>query len=434
MVHVGGPVCRCRSVDTVMFGSNVRDLVSSGAITTVYQPIVDLDSGRVVAYEALARGPRGTRFESPELLFAAAAVEGLTAQLDWACRAAALRGALDAGLGRATKLFINVEPASLGAPVPAELIELTRLASAALDVVLEVTERALLDDPAALVTAIRAARTSGMAIALDDVGADPASLALLPFVEPDVIKLDMRLVRDHTDATIASIIGAVRADAERRNATILAEGIESDLHVERALVSGALLGQGWLYGRPGPLLPQPHRQRRGDIISHSAVLQPVPVTPWDLVADDPRRRTTTKRLLMPMSNHIEQRGLSGDPCVVISAFQNATHFTADTRRRYEHLATRSSMVGAIGEGMPDIPGLGVRGGTLPNDHPLVGEWTVTVVGPHDAAALIARDRGEPRPDADRSFEYVITHDRPTVIAAARCLMQHITPLRCRIPT
>jgi hypothetical protein len=54
-----------------------------------------------------------------------------------------------------------------------------------------------------------------------------------------------------------------------------------------------------------------------------------------------------------------------------------------------------------------------------------GEWTVAVVGPHDAAALIARDRGDTGPDSDRTFDYVITHDRATVISAARSLMQHI---------
>ena len=60
-----------------------------------------------------------------------------------------------------------------------------------------------------------------------------------------------------------------------------------------------------------------------------------------------------------------------------------------------------------------------------DDHPLGGEWTVTVVGPHDAAALIARDCGSDVSDRERLFEYVITHDRSTVIAAARSLMQYI---------
>ena len=142
--------------------------------------------------------------------------EGCTAEFDWACRASALRGALEAGLGSATKLFINVEPASLRSTPPSELERLHELSAAALSVVVEITERALVEDPASLIAALTRYRAGGMGIAIDDVGADPASLALLPFVEPDVIKLDMRLVRQHTDAEIASIVAAVRADAERR--------------------------------------------------------------------------------------------------------------------------------------------------------------------------------------------------------------------------
>lgn len=408
---------------------SIEQILHTRAVTAVYQPIVELDTRRVVAYEALARGPRGTSFESPDRLFAAAAERGLTTSLDWLCRAAALQGALEAGLGRSTKLFVNVEPSSLRSPRPPELASLLELATSSLSIVLEVTERSLLDDPAALVAALSRARAAGMGVAVDDLGADVASLALLPFIEPDVIKLDMWLIRQHATSQIAAIANAVRADAERRGATILAEGIETQEHLERALVLGAKLGQGWLFGSPGRLAsPQPHRQRSSDsrLTLATTPSRPVPTTPWALVADSSQRRTTTKRLLMPMSRHIEQRALVGDPCVVISAFQDAAHFTPATRVRYERLATASSMVAAIATGMRSTPGTGVRGGCLMTGHPLSGEWTVTVVGPHEAAALIAYDRGGTTDSEDqRSFEYVITHHRPTVIDAARSLMQYI---------
>lgn len=126
-----------------------------------------------------------------------------------------------------------------------------------------------------------------------------------------------------------------------------------------------------------------------------------------------------------MSHDIEQRAVAGDPCVVLSAFQDGSHFTPDTIRRYEELARNRSMVGAMATRMVRRPGGGIRGGSLPDGHPLTGEWTVAVVGPHDAAALIARDCGDASAQSQRTFEYVITHDRPTVIAAARSLMQYI---------
>lgn len=58
---------------------------------------------------------------------------------------------------------------------------------------------------------------------------------------------------------------------------------------------------------------------------------------------------------------------------------------------------------------------------------LMHEWTVTVVGPHDAGALIARECSVPRDDRDRIFDYVSTHHRATVTAAARPLLQHLAP-------
>ncbi|MEO5900484.1 MAG: EAL domain-containing protein [Ilumatobacteraceae bacterium] len=404
---------------------SIDEVIQRRAVTSVYQPIVDLDSGFTVGYEALARGPRGSPFESPERMFAAAAAGGVSSELDWVCRAAALQGALDAGLGRSRQLFVNMEPSSLREPRPHFLAQLLEVADSELDVVMEVTERALVNDPGALIAALTKLRSRGLGVAIDDVGAEPASLALLPFVEPDVIKLDLRLVRDQADDVVASISGSVRADAERRGATILAEGIETREHLDRALVLGARLGQGWLFGRGEPF-PAPLPPADGHApIRFSARSQPVPVTPWALVADWPQRRTTTKRLLMPMSHYIEQRAVAGDPCVVLSAFQDWTHFTPDTIRRYEELVVNRSMVGAIATGMVRRPGGGIRGGSLPDGHPLTGEWAVTVVGPHDAAALIARDHGDAGAQSQRRFDYVITHDRSTVIAAARSLMQYI---------
>src|SRR5215218_10123949 len=96
--------------------STLRRILHGGRIRSVYQPIVDLDTGAVVAYEALARGPVGSPLERPDLLFAAAHAEGFVEELEWACRTAALQGALDAGLR--TTLFVNVEPSLLDAPVP----------------------------------------------------------------------------------------------------------------------------------------------------------------------------------------------------------------------------------------------------------------------------------------------------------------------------
>ena len=168
------------------------------AVTTglrsVYQPIVDLRNGSVVAYEALVRGPDGGEFEQPDPLFAAAREQGFTAELDWACRAAAFDGALAAGLSAPSTLFVNVEPDAVDAPCPPQFLNTMVRAREGVRAVFEVTERALANKPAELLRVVEEIRAQGWGIALDDVGADWRSLALMPFIRPDVIKLDMHLV------------------------------------------------------------------------------------------------------------------------------------------------------------------------------------------------------------------------------------------------
>ncbi|HEV2896177.1 MAG TPA: EAL domain-containing protein, partial [Actinomycetota bacterium] len=105
------------------------------------------------------------------------------------------------------------------------------------------TERAVARDPGGLLGAVARARAVGWGVALDDVGAEPASLAVMPFVRPDVIKLDLRLVQGRTTAEVARIVNAVRAQAELTGARILAEGIET-----RLLPGGPALHP----GDPGP--------------------------------------------------------------------------------------------------------------------------------------------------------------------------------------
>lgn len=408
--------------------TSLDDVLRSGALHSEYQPIVDLTTGRVLALEALARGPEGSDLARPDQLFAAAAHQGRVVELDWACRAAAVRGALATGMGRAISLFVNVEPVALHRPVPTELVELFRTARRRLHLVAEVTERALVDDPAGMIAALTELRTHGIGIALDDVGAEPTSLALLPFVEPDVIKLDLRLVQERTDAEVALIAAAVRADAEQRGALVLAEGIETEAHRRRAEVLGATLGQGWLFGRPRLLGDEVARAHGDPLLPTRSVPAPVPVTPWALVAGSPARRTATKALLMPMSRHIEAQALAvPGHGVVLGSFQDARHVTDGTRRRYAALATRCVLVGALARGLDDVP-VGVRKGRLRPDDPMAREWTVAVVGPHYAGALIARERDEATAgDRERRFDYVITHDRPTVVTAARSLLTRLDP-------
>ena len=392
-----------------------------GALRPQLQPIVDLASTEVVAFEALARWP-GLAEADPAHAFAAARAEGRVAEVDRACQAAALSAVRGAGMDPGLTLFLNVEPAGLApgsdaGPAPGLGRDGTRI-------VLELTERALTRSPSELLALVAWTRSRGLGIALDDVGADPASLALLPFVAPDVVKLDMSLVQQRTTRARAAIATAVMAHAERTGALVLAEGIETLEHLQQARALGATLGQGWMFGRPGPLPPTPAPTGGVALLPRPAADPP---TPFDLVADDPRRRVGSVGTLLGLSHHIEAQGAAlHPPPVLLGAFQHAARFTPATARRYSELASWSPLVGALGVGLGPEPAPGVRGAALDAGDPLAQEWTVVVVGPHYTGALIAREV-EAADTGERRFAFLVTHDVDLVTAAARSLMARLVP-------
>lgn len=220
---------------------------------TVFQPILELDSGHLVGHEALVRGPRGTALEPPEALFAAARRTNHLVELDWACRAAALRASLAADMPGSWRLFVNAEPLALNTACPAPLLADWVAAYRNLRVVVEITERRLMHQPGDLIRVVATLRELGWEVALDDTGANDASVALLPLVEPDIIKLDRRLLAAQPTASAERALRAITGYAERSDAVLLAEGIETEEELERARELGASWGQGYLLGRPGPL-------------------------------------------------------------------------------------------------------------------------------------------------------------------------------------
>ena len=215
----------------------------------MFQPIIDLDRGAVVAYEALVRGPKGP-LENPDVLFTAAREAGCLAELDEACRKAAFRGGVEQALFAPLTLFVNVEPEVLESAPLDDLLAIAEAAPGELRIVMEITERAISVRPADLLRTVERVREFGWAVALDDVGADPLSLAFMALLRPEVVKLDLRLVQQHPGRDVAQIMNAVNAYAERSGAVVLAEGIENERHLQFARGLGARLGQGWMFGRP----------------------------------------------------------------------------------------------------------------------------------------------------------------------------------------
>ena len=211
----------------------------------------------------------------------------------------------------------------------------------------------------------------GIGIALDDVGADRRSLALMPFLRPDVVKLDLRLVQDRPSKQVAEVHNAVSAHAERTGATVVAEGIETEEHLERARAMGASVGQGWLFGRPGPL-PATTTRRATPVPDLRARAPDWPRTrPSGSIDGSRPQRRGTKRLLLEISRELERQAeLLGDSAVLISTFQHARHFTPPQAELYGGCRAQLAFVGALGEDMTAAPAPGVRGANLPAGDPL----------------------------------------------------------------
>ena len=396
-------------------------------LISVFQPVVSLPDGALVGYEALARWPSQPGVY-PQTVFEQAGSSGCLDQLDRWCIESAVARALHARLGREAALFINCEPGS--AHVSREDSELLDRGAVELQLIFELTERGLLQHPHELLRKVAALRADGFAIALDDIGANPDSLALLDVVAPDVIKLDFALVQSQPDHDQARTLGAVLAHHERTGAVILAEGIETDGHLEQALALGARLGQGFRFGYPGPLDGaltgkwEPIGVRRECSTARS---------PFEVVGDHASVRMARKETMIAFSRLIEtQASHASDPPMVLAALQRAQFLTEETKRRYTDLASSVPLVALFGEQLPTDLAPGIRGVPLSPEDPLCAEWIVLTLGPQTSVALIAREcphrpaeNDSAQKDIDRRFDFVMTYDRTLVTLAAYNLLDRM---------
>jgi len=234
--------------------TGLDDVLHARAVTPTFQPVVDLDDSATVAFEALARGPAGTALAAPDALFGAARAERKVVELDWLCRDQALASARRAQFRHPLSLLINVEPEGLGGPAGGDATSWSEMGD--LRCYTELTERALASSPADLLRAADRVREQDWGIALDDIGAHPASLALMPLLQPDILKIDMALVRRAADLQVARVLHAVLEQAQYTGATVIAEGVETEEQLDRVRSWGVRYGQGFLLGRPQPL-PEP---------------------------------------------------------------------------------------------------------------------------------------------------------------------------------
>lgn len=420
---VGGKGAVSTALDV---SSLVGRIIDRREVRTVFQPLVHLPSLEVVGFEALSRGPEDSELELPLALMSAAGATGRLEELDWACAAHAARAAAAVHLNSSMTVFLNLEPSTLATPCPPDLVPAMTRARQNLRVVVEMGERSLLDDPSGLLDAVAAIREDGWGVAVDRVGGDASALALLPFIKPDVVKVSLPLLKARGKDAWAETANAARAYAERSGAVILMSGVESDEDARLARAFGASYGQGWRYGRPGPLPSE-----------GKVPWQPFPLlqgldkaggqTPFEVVSERREPEVTDRHLLRHVSIFLEEQALREAPVVVLSCFGSAGNLKGATLERYRRIGAGAVFADALAEGLtPEKAPAGVRATALGPWDRLCQEWDVIVVSPHFAGALVARERDDGSGARHHHFDYVVTYERPLVVTAARALLYWVT--------
>jgi diguanylate cyclase (GGDEF)-like protein/PAS domain S-box-containing protein len=219
------------------------------AVTAVFQPILDLRTGLVSGYEALARFVTPEQ-RPPNAWFAQAHRCGLGYDLEAMALATALSAA---GRPEGTYLTLNVSPSAL-ASQPVQAVLPARLDG----LVIEITENELLTDDPGFEAALADVRARGGLIAVDDAGAGYAGLKHVMRLMPDLIKLDRSLVAGVTeDPSRAALISSFVRFARDSDAAVCAEGIETLSDLARLADLDVTFGQGFVIARPALPWPVP---------------------------------------------------------------------------------------------------------------------------------------------------------------------------------
>ncbi len=217
-----------------------------GTLWLALQPVVAVDDGRIVGYEALVRSDHAD-LARPDRLLRVAEDLGRMWDIGRHVRSAAAR-VVDS-LAPKIDLLVNLHASDLLDP---ELYEAAApLSASGHRVILEITERAQFTDLPDLPDRLVALRALGFRLAIDDLGAGYGSLSALALVRPELVKLDMSLVRGiDRDPVRREVVRGIGAMCAHLDTTWLCEGVETEAELATVIAAGTQLVQGYLIGRP----------------------------------------------------------------------------------------------------------------------------------------------------------------------------------------
>ncbi|HEY8076544.1 MAG TPA: EAL domain-containing protein [Labilithrix sp.] len=236
----------------------IRRVLDMRAVKVVYQPLVDLRSKKIFAYEALVRS-QAPEFDSPPSLFAAAVQHACTGELGRIIRELAVQGC------PSYPLFLNIHPAELNDKFVVQPDD--PIFQHGEDVYLEITEGVPLSHFALCQSILREVRGRGVYLVVDDLGAGYSNLKYIADLHPRVVKLDRGLIMGLVkDTRMFKLVSAIVVLCRELDAMTVAEGIETPEELEAVIEAGARFGQGYLLARPAyppPPVTWPNGQREG---------------------------------------------------------------------------------------------------------------------------------------------------------------------------
>ncbi|WP_233582868.1 GGDEF domain-containing protein [Candidimonas sp. SYP-B2681] len=251
--RVAGSSDEMQHNESVQMLASFRKVLQDQTLTPLYQPIVDLHSGKFIGYEGLIRGPSDSPLHAPTRLFSVARSHGHTIELERLCRKIHIDKFVSLGL--AGKLFLNMSPdalmmhsddMSVSSLLPPQIVGV-----APDGIVIELTESEATSDYSSLRQAASDYRGLGLQIAIDDLGEGFSSLRLWSELRPEYVKVDKYFVQGiDNDAVKRQFVRSICEIAQQSKSTVIAEGIETEAELDAVRSLGIQYGQGYLLGRP----------------------------------------------------------------------------------------------------------------------------------------------------------------------------------------
>lgn len=230
----------------------LTEILEQRQLNALFQPIIDMQTGGIVGYEGLIRGPSDSPLHSPLNLFKVARAYNLSVEVEHMCRRAILERFAELKLPG--KLFLNVSPEMLLLPRAKHGETLGYIHEVGINpdrVIIELTENQPMYDYDLLREAVMHYRGMGFQIAIDDLGEGFSSLRLWSELRPEYVKIDMHFVQGiNQDPVKLQFVRSIQEIAEQSGTVVIAEGIETQTELLLIRDLGIARGQGYHIGRP----------------------------------------------------------------------------------------------------------------------------------------------------------------------------------------